>query len=107
MNKLTDKQKANLATIDTNVKDLLEHNDNKNTTKLLALEFIKIGKVLDGDDSDSTMNEARKLLSLTQEQNDLLFSAITSIGQSETIDYMNMSLDELEALSRDLLIVLN
>jgi len=101
MNTLTDTQKALLATIDTNVKDLLEQHHNKNTTKLLALEFIKMGKVLDGDDSDSTMDEARKLSSLTQEQNDLLFSAITSIGQSETMDYMNMSLDELNMLSKD------
>jgi len=107
MNKLTDTQKANLTTIDANVKDLLEHHDNKNTTKLLALEFIKMEKILDSDDSDITMHEAKELSSLTQEENDLLFSAITSIGQSETMDYMNMSLDELEALSRDLLIVLN
>jgi len=102
MIKLTDEQKTNLSDIGSKVKSLLSLNDTENTNKLLALEFIKIGKVAGEDYQEDELNNAVELLALTQDQNDTLFGAITSIGQSETMDYMSMSLDELETISQDL-----
>lgn len=102
MIKLTDTQKNSLLTIGSNVKELLSGSDNGNTNKLLALKFIKISKVVHGDASEDLSDEAIELLALEQEQNNILFGAITSIGQSETMEYMNMSLDELETLSKHL-----
>jgi len=99
---LTDEHKTSLSDIGSKVKSLLSLDDTENTNKLLALEFLKIGKVIGEDHQEDELNSAVKLLALTQDQNDTLFSAITSIGQSETMDYMSMSLDELETISKHL-----
>jgi len=99
---LTDEQKRSLSDIGSKVKSLLSLDGTENTNKLLALEFLKIAKVIGEDHQEDELNSAVKLLALTQDQNDTLFSAITSIGQSETMDYMSMSLDELETISKHL-----
>jgi hypothetical protein len=102
MIKLTDKQKTNLSDIGSKVKRLLSLDNTENTNKLLALEFIKLSKIVGENHQEDELNSAVKLLALTQDQNDTLFGAITSIGQSETMDYMSMSLDELETISNHL-----
>jgi len=100
MTNLTDKQKTSLSDISFSVKNLLTLNDTENTNQLLALEFIKLSKIVGEDYQEDELNNAVKLLALTQEQNDTLFGAITSIGQSETMNYMRMTLDELDTISK-------
>ena len=99
---LTDEQKTSLSNIGSKVKSLLSFDDTANTNKLLALEFIKLSKIVGEDHQGNGLNKAVNLLALTQDQNNTLFGAITSIGQSETMDYMSMSLDELETISNHL-----
>jgi len=102
MIKLTDEQKISLSDIGSKVKSLLSIDNTENTNKLLALEFIKLSKIVEEDHQEDELNSAVKLLALTQDQNNTLFGAITSIEQSETMGYMDMSLDELDTISKHL-----
>jgi hypothetical protein len=63
---------------------------------------VALSKIVGEGHQENELNSAVKLLALTQDQNDTLFSAITSIGQSETMGYMDMSLDELDTISKHL-----
>ena len=66
---LTDEQETKLSTIGSKVKSLLSIDDTENTNKLLALEFIKLSKIVGEDHQENELNNAVNLLALTQDQN--------------------------------------
>jgi hypothetical protein len=82
----------------------IKHQDKIN--KLLAIEFIKLTLSIGEEEVDLMYDlinkEVEENSTLSQEQRDLTFAAVLGLSLDDTMEYMGMSLEDLEVLSKTL-----
>ncbi len=93
---------------ETKIKYLLslEIKHKEKVNKLLAIEFIKLTLSIGEEDVDLMYDLVNKEIeensTLSQEQRDFTFAAVIGLSLDDTMEYMDMPLEDLEVVSKTL-----